>query len=80
MLFNGRRYDNGVWQSLPLLVSSIGNPETGHNPPPPMGHNPPPMGHNPPNGPQKPQKLKVLKTIDFKDFLEDKSSKIVFLP
>ena len=28
--------------------------------------------------PPKPQKLKVLKTIDFEDFLEDKSSKTVF--
>ena len=26
-------------------------------------------------GPQKPQKLKVLKTIDFKHFLENKSSR-----
>ena len=28
--------------------------------------------------PTKCQKLKVLKTIDFEDFLEDKSSKTVF--
>ena len=33
---------------------------------------------NPDYGPQKPQKLKVLKTIDFKHFLENKSSKTVF--
>ena len=68
--------------------SSIGNPETGHNPPP-MGHNPPPMGHNPPppNGPLPPPNLKILakpcKTIDFagaiaglrKHFLENRSLK-----
>ena len=45
-----------------------------------MGHNPPPQWATPPpNGPQKPQKLKVLakpcKIIDFKHFLENKSSR-----
>ena len=65
-VFFSRRFPN---EKCPT-ISSIGNPDTGHNPPPP-----PPMGHNPPNGPQKPQKLKVLKTIDFKVFFQNRSLK-----
>ena len=59
-------------------ISSIGNPETGHTPPPPNGPQPPPQRAT--KTPKIKSPRSYAKTIDFKHFLENKSSKIVFLP